>query len=318
MSPKVKPELIVVALDDGHDMYLEGSKMTPFIPELKRRIKENEFNRAVTDRIAHHMKRLGFKVVLTAPGDKYTSLEDRVKRAVAAKADVFVSNHYDAFDGKFDKYDPSGFTVFVAGGSPKRDKYLAQKLLAEMAKTKGQVNRGMKAADFYVIAKMPSHIPAVLIENGFMDHKKEALLMLDKKFIEERAIQQTRALCTFFGVTYKPEKAPAKPAPKPPAKAPAKPAPKPAPKPPAAKPAPAKPAPKKTLYAEIVAPSLNLHDKKDLTASTVVGKPVKKGDVFTVVERGTIKSAGKNYPVVKLKSGYWISASSTHVRLYEK
>lgn len=303
-----KADGIVVVVDDGHDMDLETGKMTPFIPELGRRIKENEFNRAVTDRLAHHLRRLGFTVTLSAPGDRFTSLEDRVKRAVAAKADVFVSNHYDAFDGKFDKYDPSGFTVFVAPGSPKTDKYLAQKLLAEMAKTPGQVNRGMKSADFYVISAMPSHIPAVLIENGFMDHKKEALLMLDKQFIESRAIQQTRALCTFFSVRYVDEKKPAaKPA------APAK---KPAAKP-AATPV-AKPAPKrKTLYALILAPKLNLHNKKDLTDKTIEGH-VNKGDVFTVVEKGTVEGGGKRYPVVKLKSGFWISANSQHVRLYEK
>lgn len=309
-----KADGIVVVLDDGHDMDLETGKMTPFIPELGRRIKENEFNRAVTDKLAAHLRRIGFTVVLAAPGDRFTSLEDRVKRAVNAKARLFISNHYDAFDGKFDKYDPSGFTVFTALGSPKKDKDLAYKLLAEMKKTKGQVNRGMKAADFYVISKMPAHIPAVLIENGFMDHKKEALLMLDKEFIAERALQQARAVCSFFGVKFVAEKPPAKPAPKPPAKPVEKP--KPAPKPPA-KPAAPKPKPKKTLYAEILVDKLNLHTKKDLTAKTVSGF-VRKGEVFTVVERGTVKDGTKSLPLVKLKSGYWISASSKYVRLYEK
>nr|WP_305078616.1 hypothetical protein [Pseudalkalibacillus hwajinpoensis] len=46
---------------------------------------------------------------------------------------------------------------------------------------------------------------AVLTENGYMDNKFEALLMLDKDFQKEVAIEHAKGICDYYGVTYKPE-----------------------------------------------------------------------------------------------------------------
>jgi N-acetylmuramoyl-L-alanine amidase len=46
---------------------------------------------------------------------------------------------------------------------------------------------------------------AILSENGYMDSKFEALLMLDKDFQKEVAIEHAKGICDYYGVTYKPE-----------------------------------------------------------------------------------------------------------------
>lgn len=76
-------------------------------------IKENEFNKAVVKLLATELKRCGFDILLVAPTDKDDSLATRVQRANAAGSDIYVSIHYDAFDGKFDSYDPEGINVCI-------------------------------------------------------------------------------------------------------------------------------------------------------------------------------------------------------------
>lgn len=114
----------LVALDDGHGSEIPG-KRSPFISEIGRAIKENEFNKAVVNLLATELKRCGFDVLLVAPTDKDDSLATRVQRANAAGADIYISIHYDAFDAAFNNYDPEGITVFYANGST-NGKKLAQ------------------------------------------------------------------------------------------------------------------------------------------------------------------------------------------------
>lgn len=288
-----------IALDDGHGKDTPG-KRTPAIPELGGRvIRENEFNKAVTNAIGVILKRCGFRVIYTAPGDDDVSLIARTNLVTREKADAVISNHYDALDGKFDGpgKDPSGHTVFYHPLAPQADKDFAKAILVEMQKTKGQQSRGAKALDLHMTREVPKNTVAVLIEHGFMDNKEEAMDMIDKDFINQRAEQVARGVCNYFKMKYV-EKAVVKPRPT-----------KPATKPPVKI--------KKTKYAEIIVDKLNLHTKKDLTDKTVDGS-VKKGEVFTVVSVENIIDNGKKYPILKLKSGVWISGDKKHVRVYEK
>lgn len=189
---------ILAALDGGHGMETAG-KRTPFIPEIGRVIKENEFNRAVVNLLAEELKRCGFDVLLVAPTDADTPLETRVARANAAKADVYISIHYDAFDSKFDAYDPEGITVFYAASSA-NGKRLAQCINEYLKRGTVQKDRGIKTAEYYVLRK--TNMPAILSENGFMDNKREALLMIDPEFQREVAQEHAQGICKYFNVPY--------------------------------------------------------------------------------------------------------------------
>lgn len=189
---------ILVALDDGHGMETAG-KRSPFISEIGRAIRENEFNRAVVNLLAEELKRCGFDVLLVAPTDADTSLETRVARANAAGADIYISIHYDAFDSKFDGYDPEGITVFYMVGSA-NGKRLAQCINEFLKRGTVQKDRGIKTADYYVLRK--TNMPAILSENGFMDNKREALLMIDPDFQREAAQEHAQGICKYFNVPY--------------------------------------------------------------------------------------------------------------------
>lgn len=45
---------------------------------------------------------------------------------------------------------------------------------------------------------------AVLTGNGFMDNKREALLMLNRNFQREVAIEHAKGICEYFNVKYVP------------------------------------------------------------------------------------------------------------------
>ena len=192
----------LVALDDGHGMKTAG-KQTPTIPELDNRvIHENEFNRAVVSNLAAELTRCGIGVIFVAPTDADTSLSDRVNRANLNKANLYISIHYNALDGTFDGKDPSGLSVHIYPGS-KSGRKLAECVHKYLIQGTEQKDRGIVESNFYVLRK--TSMPAILSENGFMDNKREALLMIDKNFQKEVAVEHAKGICDYLGVKYVPE-----------------------------------------------------------------------------------------------------------------
>ena len=192
----------LIALDDGHGMETAG-KRTPYIPELGRQVRENEFNRAVVKFLDEELKRCGFKTLLTAPTDEDTPLATRVARANNAKADLFISIHYNALDGKFDgeRKDPEGFSAHVyLGNKNTKSGQFAKIALKHLAGGTPQKNRGVVEQNLYVTRN--TKMPAVLFELGFMDNKREALLMVDVNFQKECAQEIAKAVCEFYGKKY--------------------------------------------------------------------------------------------------------------------
>lgn len=188
----------LIALDDGHGMTTAG-KRTPNIPELGRFIHENEFNRAVVGYLDKELKRCGFATLMVAPGDGDTSLSARTNLANAKNADAFISIHYNAFDGKFDGNDPEGLSVHVYPGSVSGRK-LGEAVLKYLKQGTSQKNRGIVESNFHIVRE--SNMPAILSENGFMDNKREALLMVNVDFQKEVAMEHAQGVCDYFNVKY--------------------------------------------------------------------------------------------------------------------
>ncbi|MCA0173050.1 N-acetylmuramoyl-L-alanine amidase [Bacillus sp. RAR_GA_16] len=193
----------LIALDDGHGMNTAG-KRTPYIPEIGRSIQENEFNREVVKYLKIELERCGFQTLLVAPTNTDTPLSTRTNLANSKKADAYIAIHYNAFDGSFSGADPSGIELYVyLGHTNKEAGKLASSIAKYLRQGTPQNYRGIKEADFHVLRE--TNMIAVLTENGFMDNKFEALLMLDKDFQKEVAIEHAKGICDYYGVTYKAE-----------------------------------------------------------------------------------------------------------------
>jgi N-acetylmuramoyl-L-alanine amidase len=204
-------------LDDGHGPDTPG-KRTPYIPELKRQIRENEFNKPVVNMLAEDLRRAGVHVFQTAPGDDDVSLKARTdfsnkiywqfcdKYGKANVRAVFISVHYNAFDGKFDGNDPSGHSLHIYPNSVEGKK-LADNVAKYLKGGTVQRWRGVKENNFHVLRETIGY-PALLSENGFMDNKSEALLMLNKSFQQEAAEEHAKGILDYFGLKYVPKLAP--------------------------------------------------------------------------------------------------------------
>lgn len=189
----------LVALDDGHGMETAG-KRTPPIQELGGRvIHENEFNRAVVNYLSEELKRCGINTILVAPTDFDTSLSARTNLANSKKVDLYISVHYNAFDGSFGGKDPSGLSVHYYPGSAKSKK-LAECVHKYLKQGTKQIDRGIVGSNFHVLRE--TKMPAILSENGFMDNKSEAMLMIDEDFRKEVAREHAKGICDYLGVIY--------------------------------------------------------------------------------------------------------------------
>jgi N-acetylmuramoyl-L-alanine amidase len=188
----------LIALDDGHGMQTPG-KRTPYISEIGRYIPENEFNRAAVRFLDSELRRCGFRTLLVAPTDADTSLKSRTDLANVRRADAYISIHYNAYDSAFNGYDPEGLSVHVYPGS-KGSRKLAECVIKYLAQGTSQKNRGIQENDFHVLRE--TNMVAILSENGFMDNKREALLMLDVNFQKEVAVEHAKGICEYFQVPY--------------------------------------------------------------------------------------------------------------------
>lgn len=193
---------ILIGVSHGHEIWTPG-KRTPAIVELGGRvIHENEFNKATAYKFMADIARMGFKTIDVSSTDNDT-LQDRVTRANNAGCAIFIAFHYNASDGAFDEEnpenDPSGLSIFHYPGS-KNGLKLATCIHKYLVQGTVQKDRGVKAENFYVLHY--TDMPAVLSENGFMDNKAEALLMLDGTFQQEVATEHAKGVCDYFNVKY--------------------------------------------------------------------------------------------------------------------
>jgi N-acetylmuramoyl-L-alanine amidase len=189
----------LIAIDDGHGMETAG-KRTPVIPELGGRvIRENEYNRAVAEKLSVILQACGFRTMFTAPETGDTSLGTRVSRANKAGADLLVSIHYNANTGSFSTNKASG--VEVLAGSSTASVKIAGLVVSELAKGTAQKNRGVKDGSWLAINKV--NCPMILVEGGFMDDKTEAILMVNTSFQLECAQEIAKGICKYYGVAYK-------------------------------------------------------------------------------------------------------------------
>lgn len=178
--------------DAGHKLDTAGKRTPRFLDGSQ--IREYEFNRPTVDKMLALAKKYGIETFDTAPENTEVSLKTRVDRANKAAKDflakypdgvvLFVSVHYNAHLETWDGSLAEGIETFHMPGSVK-GKALAEAVQSEIIKGTKQVNRGIKTANFYVLAY--TTMPAVLCEFGFMDDPYEAKRMKDPTFQEECA-----------------------------------------------------------------------------------------------------------------------------------
>ena len=301
----------LIALNDGHEMETPGKRTPPLTKDLYIKgklvrkkgqvIKENEFNKAVVNYLEKALKRCGFDVLLVAAGDSDISLKTRVSRANKANADAYISKHYNAVGGKWQS-KAKGLVTIIHYNSSNTSKVLAKNVHEELWKlhavhkcTNYGVRKDTDVSGFSLYVLRNTKMPAILTESGFMDNLTEAVDMLDPTFQKADAEGTCKGICKTFGVKYIPPKNEKKEE---------------------------KDDNKNNesneintdvKYIKVITKELNIRSAASWDDDVISGT-VKKGEVFTVVKKIKVDS----YYMYKLKSGYFISASSKYVEELKK
>lgn len=287
----------LVAIDAGHGMHTEGKQSVPMSKDLYidgklvrakgKIIKENEWNRGVSEYLSVALKRCGIDTMFTADmtGKTDIPLSTRAHKANVAKADLLISNHYNAI-GSCAKWQTrvKGLLVMHTKNSSSNSIKLGKLAVKHLKKDIDYeysygLMRDVDMSGFTLAILRQTTMPAILIEYGFMDYWNEAKLMLDKKHQEKCAEAVCKAVCEYFGVTYIAEKQEES---------------------------------TKVEYVKILK-DVNIHSKADFTEENTIGK-VTAGGVYTITKK--VKRTGTD--MYKLKSGVYITVSPKYVEVFEK
>lgn len=191
-TPDFKPGDKVIVIDAGHG----GSDAGAVGPTG---LTEKEVTLAVALETEKILKKQKFKVVMTRRTDidvagrgasNVGELQARVDK-IPPQANLFISIHCNAFSNP----KSHGMETYHYSSSAE-GKRLAKLLNEELAKFGGLQNRGVKAANFYVIKR--SKCPASLIELAFITNPEEEKLLADEKYQKKVAGAIATAVRKFF------------------------------------------------------------------------------------------------------------------------
>ncbi|AFY56661.1 N-acetylmuramoyl-L-alanine amidase [Rivularia sp. PCC 7116] len=130
---------------------------------------EDNLTLDVGNRVIGKLKDLGYQVINCKPAKSDSvgdSLRQRCAKANSSKVDIFVSIHFNAFNGF-----ANGTEVFAASDTGKK---IAKPVLDEILKM-GFFNRGVKNGSHLFVMKN-TNMPAILVECCFIDSAKDMKL----------------------------------------------------------------------------------------------------------------------------------------------
>lgn len=179
---------------------------------------EADGNLKVARFLKDELSRAGaFYVMLTRTADSTVGLRERANRAADFGADLFLSIHSDACNGK-SRGPVSFYSVDLPG-----DRQLANDITAAIAKAFGTVDRGGRtraadpaspgatgatkadAEDYYAVIDQAQDrgIPhVVLVEMMFHDNPAEEVILKDDANLKKIAQIMAGCICKTFGVAY--------------------------------------------------------------------------------------------------------------------
>jgi N-acetylmuramoyl-L-alanine amidase len=195
----------LIALDNGHGIRTPGKRTPKWTDGTKSIYTKNdfmhewEFNRGVVKRLKVELERNGFKVLEVSPTDIDTSIIRRTRAANLAKADIYVSVHANALGNVWNE-KVNGIETLTSG---KGESLALGKILQKhMVWASGLRDRGLKDGSWLGVVK-GTHMPAVLVECGFMDNPAEAKMLNMAEYRHQMAVALCKGICEYYNVVYK-------------------------------------------------------------------------------------------------------------------
>jgi N-acetylmuramoyl-L-alanine amidase len=184
LAQRARPRLI--AIDAGHGGRDTGTE------NHRLKLQEKTFTLDVARRLKIALEKLGYRTVLTRKSDRYVALEKRPDIANRARADLFVSIHFNSLEnnGSVQGVETYAFTpagqrstvVEVHRAADEKPQtgnrldhwnvLLGAFIQRQLVDDLHAMDRGVKRARFVVLRT--TQCPSVLVEGGFLSNSAEA------------------------------------------------------------------------------------------------------------------------------------------------
>lgn len=190
--------MIKIALDAGHGINTPGKRCLKSLDKAETR--EWVLNNRVANYVEEFLKEYeGYQLLRVddRTGKTDVPLATRTKKANEFKADIFISIHHNA---GINGGSGGGIVVYRYPNSSKFTKAMQKRLYDELIKEtglKGNRANPLGEANFHVLRE--TKMAAVLIENGFMDSKVDAPIILT----DAHARKSAKAIVNWLAKEYK-------------------------------------------------------------------------------------------------------------------
>ncbi|WP_158265236.1 N-acetylmuramoyl-L-alanine amidase [Blastopirellula marina] len=176
-----------VVIDPGHGGTERVNGSSPNNAKGPKGTLEKDLTLDVALKTAEVLREQGIEVIMTRDKDVNLGLADRALVAKNAKADAFLSIHFNGWKTP----DVQGTETFrhENASDDSNSEQLAKRVLAAVLKVTGYKNRGVKTARFGVLN--PQHhddkTAACLLEISFMTDPKDEARLADEKYRQQLA-----------------------------------------------------------------------------------------------------------------------------------
>lgn len=164
------PADITVVIDPGHGGEDEGCS--------EGGVLEKDVNLEIAKAVRDKLCEMGYQVVMTREGDQPYTTEERVQKANAAEADLYVSIHQNACETS----GPNGVEAWYCedqnGAESERLARLMEKYVVQFT---GAEEREISETDsLYVLRE--TNMPSCLVETGFLTNAAERRKLTDPEY----------------------------------------------------------------------------------------------------------------------------------------
>ena len=191
-----------IALDAGHGKYTAGQRCLKSID--KNETREWVLNDRICDKVESLLKEYeGYSLIRVddTTGEKDISLADRVNKANAFGADIYLSVHHNAgINGGSGGGIISIVYTYASENSVKYQKIIYDELINKTG-LKGNRTSPLPKQNLYVCRE--TKMPSVLVECGFMDSTTDVPVILTEKFADKCADALVNALVKIGNLTKK-------------------------------------------------------------------------------------------------------------------
>ena len=171
-----------VVVDAGHGGHDPGG-----IPE--NLLPEKDVALDIARRLSYAVEDAGLRSMLTRDDDTFVTLQDRVNVSNAQESAIFVSIHFNAAPRREARGIETYYSKSAEGAA------LAARIQQRLAATTTGENRGIKAADFFVLRKNKDL--CVLVECGFLTNPEDVALALNDDYREKVAREICAAIVDY-------------------------------------------------------------------------------------------------------------------------